>query len=141
MIVEIYNVDPIDKLLTTRSINLALVLNGIDIDAIEPHQAALSYYRRQQQQQEQQTILEDENEEVYHVGSRELPCGNCFRHHIRLGERPCTPLEECNKNDELRASQHRTAHNIKKLTKSQQKLQERKERERQKLEELKWGFY
>jgi hypothetical protein len=41
---------------------------------------------------------------VYHVGQPEYPEGNCYEHHIKMGETPCTPRIVCDLREEFRTS-------------------------------------
>jgi hypothetical protein len=81
---------------------------------------------------------------LFHVGQREWPQGNCYEHHIRLGETPCTSLEQCESNNEVRAERHRLNNSIRRrprFTEKQKKELERWKKEQLKVEDLIWRLY
>jgi hypothetical protein len=72
---------------------------------------------------------------IEHVGQYSLqPEGNCYRHHIKMKEIPCTPRNECKSNDEATAKQQK--HNNKNLPRNIKRRKFLSEEEEQLLQEL-----
>src|SRR5215208_3296600 len=65
---------------------------------------------------------------LFHVGQPERPEGNCYQHHLKLNEIPCTPPEEVERNEEMREQKWKEICNQRKLTKITKKDQQHKDR-------------
>jgi hypothetical protein len=84
---------------------------------------------------------------IFHVGQPEWPEGNCYQHHIKIGERPCTSLKEVEQNERIREQKWKEIgkqrKEIKKLTKKEQDRLDRWDREQENFEkwQLKLGFH
>jgi hypothetical protein len=83
---------------------------------------------------------------LFHVGQKELPNGNCYEHHLRMNETPCTPPKEVELNEKMREQKWKEVckqrKEIKKSTKKEKWRQDRWDREFERFKEWqkKWGF-
>jgi hypothetical protein len=79
---------------------------------------------------------------IFHVGQPEWPEGNCYQHHLKMNETPCTPPEEVERNEEMRKEKWKEICKQRKLTKKEQEHKDRWDREREQFEkwQLKCGF-
>jgi hypothetical protein len=83
---------------------------------------------------------------LYHVGQPECPEGNCYQHHLEMGEIPCTSKIVCDLREEFRTNTARiNRSDCKKQERVKEKEKERSDRWDRELEQfqkwqLKWGF-
>ena len=59
---------------------------------------------------------------LYHVGQPECPEGNCYLHHIEMGETPCTLKIACDLREEFRGAQDEEARKIVRTEKNKSKF-------------------
>jgi|SRR5215204_1348213 len=84
---------------------------------------------------------------LFHVGQPERPEGNCYQHHLKMNETPCTLPKEVERNEEMREQKWKQICKQRRLTKitkkEQEQEQERKDRwDREQENFEKWkGIY